>query len=244
MRPLKAWRYVGIYGGELMLCVGAVRIGPARQAFWALWKRDEKRLHERTTLGRGRVRLEHGRVQVLEQTVQVDVTLDETAGVETVCESGSSYGWTRKQGGIRAHGTVVIDGTAHRLNARAMIDDTAAYYERHTRWQWSAGVGVATDGRGVAWNLVSGVNDPPHGSERTIWVDGDPAEAPPCTFADDLLKVDGLHFAPEAVRERSENLLIVRSAYRQPFGTFSGQLPGAIKLAEGFGVMEAHDVWW
>ncbi len=49
---------------------------------------------------------------------------------------------------------------------------------------------------------------------------------------------------PEATRERQENLLLVRSAYRQPFGTFSGELPGPVPLAEGYGVMEFHDVRW
>ncbi len=54
----------------------------------------------------------------------------------------------------------------------------------------------------------------------------------------------GLRFAAEAVRERDDNLLIVRSRYVQPFGTFSGTLPGAGELREGYGVMEAHDVRW
>jgi hypothetical protein len=36
----------------------------------------------------------------------------------------------------------------------------------------------------------------------------------------------------------------VRSLYRQPFGTFSGELPGALQLSEGWGVMEDHEVWW
>jgi hypothetical protein len=46
------------------------------------------------------------------------------------------------------------------------------------------------------------------------------------------------------MRERHENLLLVRSSYRQPLGTFSGELPGGVQLAEGYGVMEDHDVWW
>jgi len=125
-----------------------------------------------------------------------------------------------------------------------VIDDTAGYYERHTSWQWSAGVGTATDGRAVAWNLVAGVNDPPRASERTVWVDGEPCEAGPSSFAADLSAVDGLTFTPEATRQRRENLIVVRSAYRQPFGTFAGELPGGIPLAEGYGVMEEHDAWW
>ena len=125
-----------------------------------------------------------------------------------------------------------------------MIDDTAAYYQRHTRWRWSAGVGRTPDGRALAWNLVAGVNDPPEHSERTVWVDGDPHEVPRCAFADDLTAVDGLRFRAEATRERRENLGLLRSFYRQPFGTFSGELPGGLALAEGYGVMEEHDVRW
>jgi hypothetical protein len=243
-RPLKAWRYVGVYGPELMLCIGAVRIGRARQAFWAVWDREQHLFQERTTLGRGRVRLEPGAASVLDGAVQVELLLEENAGIETVSSAGGSYAWTRKQGGLRAHGRVLIDGEPRAIDARAVIDDTAAYYARHTRWRWSAGVGLAQDGREVAWNLVSGVNDPREHSERTIWVGGEPSEPGPCSFADDLGSVDALRFEPEAVRERRDNLLLVRSSYRQPFGTFRGELPGGITLAEGYGVMEDHDAWW
>ena len=63
-------------------------------------------------------------------------------------------------------------------------------------------------------------------------------------FADDLSRVGELRFVEEAVRERHENRVLVRSRYRQPFGTFSGALPGGVALADGYGVMEDHDVWW
>ncbi len=109
-RPLKAWRYVGVYGEELMMCVGAVRIGPARQAFWAVWDREHSLLRERTKIGRGAVLLERGRARVLERDVQLDIRLEETAGIESICPSGAGYAWTRKQGGVAATGVVVIDG--------------------------------------------------------------------------------------------------------------------------------------
>jgi len=243
LRPLKAWRYVGIYGPEIMLCAAFVRIGPARQAFWAVWDR-RGRLFERTVLGRGRVSLACGRLRVLDGDVQIDFELEEGPGIEAVCPSGSSYAWTRKQGGIRARGTVALGGEPRAVAARAVIDDTAAYYERHTQWRWSAGVGSLSDGRAAAWNLVRGVNDPPEHSERTIWIEGVGREAPPVQFADDLSAVGELHFDAEAVRERRENRVLVRSAYRQPFGTFSGYLPDGLELTEGYGVMEEHDVWW
>jgi Protein of unknown function (DUF2804) len=249
LRPLKAWRYVGVYGPELMLCAAAIRIGPARQSFWAIWDRRAGRLHERTSLGTGTVRLAYGHLRVDDGEVRVEIELDEEPGIETVCPSGASYAWTRKQGGIRARGTIAIGDRRYPLDARAVIDDTAGYYQRHTRWRWSAGVGVATDGRSLAWNLVAGVNDPPAGSERSLWIDGKPHEPDPVEFAEDLTSIRFadhrlLGFRPEAVRERRENLLLVRSSYRQPFGSFDGELEGGIRVAEGYGVMEEHDVFW
>src|SRR5688500_19528137 len=35
-RPLKRWRYVGVYGPEIQLCVGEARIGPAPVRWWAI----------------------------------------------------------------------------------------------------------------------------------------------------------------------------------------------------------------
>ena len=222
-----------------------------------MWDRAPRRLHERTRLGRGGVRVgldRPGRVLVVAEDVEIDLELEEVDGVETVCPSGDAYAWTRKQGGVRAHGTVMLGRVVREVDALAVIDDSAGYHARHTAWHWSAGVGRADDGRAVAWNLVAGVNDPPHDSERTVWVDGEPLEVGPAARFDArpvsaVATSDGvaLRFASEAVRERHENLLLVRSDYRQPFGTFSGTLPapGArLALAEGWGVMEAHKAVW
>jgi hypothetical protein len=243
-RPLKAWRYVGVFGPELMLCAAIVRIGRARQSFWAAWDRRHGTLYERTMLRRGAIELGAGFARVRDRGVSVDLQLDEEAGIEAVCPAGEGYAWTRKQGGVPVRGTAQLHGGARRIQARAVIDDTAAYYQRHTTWQWSAGVGRSLEGQELAWNLVSGVNDPTVSSERTVWIDGRPHEPGPSMFAPDLEGVDGLRFRPEAVRARRENLLLVRSSYRQPFGTFSGSLPGGVELAEGYGVMEEHDAWW
>jgi hypothetical protein len=228
----------------MMLCLAQVRVGPARQSFWAVWDRRRRRLEEWAGSGAGGLRLRTGVVELNRRNVRIQIELDEVPGVEAVVPSGSSYGWTRKQGGIAARAAVDIGGEVTEFEARAVVDDTAAYYTRHTRWRWCAGVGLSDDGRALAWNLVSGVNDPPVGSERTVWVDARPHEVPPCSFSDDLTSVDGLRFAPEATVQRRQNLVVVRSSYRQPFGTFSGQLPGGVTLAEGYGVTEEHDAWW
>jgi hypothetical protein len=248
-RLLKRWRWVGVYGPDLLMCVGAVRVGPARQSFWAVWERDRRALSERTVRRAGGVELEPGRVLVRDGDVEIDVRLEEGEGVEVVAPAGSGYVWTTKQARVPARGTVTVGGRRRDVDSLAAIDDWAGYPERHTSWLWCNGAGTAVDGRGVAWNLVVGVNDPPAGSERTVWVDGAPAEVGPVSFADDLSSVafaEGgeLRFASEAVRRRSENLLVVRSSYEQPFGTFAGTLPSGIELKDGYGVMERHEAVW
>ncbi|UGS38110.1 DUF2804 domain-containing protein [Capillimicrobium parvum] len=254
-RALKRWRYVGVFGPERMLCVGLAHVGGVPQAWWAVWDRGAGSLRERTIFARPRaiVRFGHGpgRVTVRDRDVRIDLELDEGRGVETVCPHGGGTGWiwTRKQAGIAARGSVRLGERAFAVDGLAVVDDTAGYHARHTAWRWSAGVGRTADGQVAGWNLVSGVNDPPHDSERTVWLDGAPREAGPCTFADDLSAVrtaDGgdLAFRAEATRERHDELLLVRSDYRQPFGTFSGVLPGGAGLAEGFGVMEDHRARW
>lgn len=250
-RPRKQWRYVGVFSDRLMLCAGLARVGPVPQAWWAVWDRHGEALYERTVLVRpGRVvTLRDGSVAVRDGDLVIDLVLDEGPGVETVCAHGEGYVWTRKQAAVPARGTVRLAGAEHRVDALAVVDDTAGFHARHTEWRWSAGVGRSEAGAVVGWNLVAGVNDPPQRSERSVWVDGAASEVGPVTFADDLGGVafaegGALRFATEATRERHDELLVVRSDYVQPFGTFAGTLPGAGALAEGFGVMEHHVARW
>ena len=235
-----------------MACASLIRVGPLRQAFWALLGRADGRLRERTRFlgGHRAVQLEQGRMCISDGAVLLDLRLEEDAGIEALCAHGGGQVWTHKQAGIAARGSVRLDGgPASEIDALAVIDDTAGYHARDTQWQWTAGVGESPEGVALAWNLVTGVNDPPHGSERAVWVAGSPSEAPPVAFAPDLSMiscVDGseLRFLAEAERSRSENLLIIQSDYRAPFGAFSGTLPGGISLAHGLGVVEHHRARW
>ena len=246
---LKRWRYVGVYGPELMLCIGLARIGPTLQSWWAVWDREPRRLHERTRHGAGGVVLARNRADVDGGKVQIALSFDEEPGIEVVTPDGSGYAWTRKQAGIRVRGQVYVAGAQRRVDALGMIDDSAGYHARETAWRWSTGVGEDDDGRAVAWNLVAGIHDEPEVSERTVWIDGEPRHVGPVEFAADLGRVafgDGtaLRFDGEAIRERHENLGLFRSDYVQPFGTFRGSLPGVERLRSGFGVMERHEVRW
>ncbi|MGH2979677.1 MAG: DUF2804 domain-containing protein, partial [Solirubrobacterales bacterium] len=233
----------------LMLCVADARIGPVAQRWWAVVTPGGE-LHGRTTVGRGGVMVVSGAAAVMTDEVKIALVLQESGGVEVASPtSAGHYIWTRKQADVPARGIVDIRGRWQPLDGVAFVDDSAGYHDRHTAWKWSAGNGLTSDGRAVSWNLVTGVHDAPHDSERTVWVDRKPSEVGPVTFARDLSRVSfseggSLQFTEWAAREEGMNLLLMRSRYRQPFGTFSGTLPGGIELAQGYGVMEDHDVLW
>ena len=178
-RPLKRWRYVGIFCEQFMACAAIVHVGPLKQSFWALYERDRGELRDRTRMlpRRSELALGPGRICVRDRGVSLELELTEERGIEALCPHGRGIVWTRKQAGVAAHGSLALDGGPPQpVRARAVIDDTAGHHARHTEWHWSAGVGEGPDGRALAWNLVSGVNDPPQGSERAVWVRAAPGE--------------------------------------------------------------------
>lgn len=270
-RLRKRWRYVGVFCDRFMLCAARAEVGPARQTFWAVLDREDGAMLECTRKprpgARGEVWSERGggepwvigsgeggvvtRIESSRGSVRAELRVGEGHWAETVCPSGEAGGWvwTRKRVApvrcrVELPGRRLIETDAHGIE-----DESAGYHPRHTVWRWSAGVGVAADGRPVGWNLVSGVNDPPERSERAIWAGEEVHEPGPVTFADDLGGLsfaDGsrLTFAAEAERRSRENLAVVRFDYRQPFGTFAGTLEGGLELAEAWGVMEHHDAVW
>jgi hypothetical protein len=236
-RPLKRWRYVGVFRRDLMLCVGDARVAGIPQRWWAIALPDGSLFEGSRGVAVGP---ERARVRGV-----LDLALARPAGVEVVSPHGRSYVWTRKLAPVNVRGAVSAGGRTFELDGEdGFVDDSAGYHARHTAWRWSAGIGRAEDGRAVAWNLVDGVHDALEQSERTLWVDGEAREVPPQEFAADLSRVGELEFHEWSARESRVNLLVLRNRYRQPFGEFSGRLPGGLPLAEGFGVMEEHDVLW
>ncbi len=249
-RLRKAWRYAGIFGEELMICAGVARVGPAPQAFWAVWDPREGILRERTRLlPRRQVALPGGRVVVRDGEVEVDLRLDPAGDPVAVTSShGGAPIWTRK-GPVRAVGTVRVGGRSTPVDAPGLEDHSAGWHARHTAWRWAAGAGAGEDGRALVWNLVEGIHDGPSGSERRVWVDGVPREVGPVAFDPDLRGVafaegGALAFRAEAVRARRDELGLVSSDYEQPFGSFSGVLPGGLAVVGGRGVMERHRARW
>jgi hypothetical protein len=245
-RLLKRWRYGGAWNAELSLCAARVYVGPVVQEFAALWDRGS--LWQRTWMLPGHVRWNGDALVVQDRDVWIDLTFDRGSSIEVVTPDAAAYTWTRKRSS-RVSGTARIGGQQYAIASPGLIDDSAGYHARHTRWQWSAGAGKDLQGRAIAWNFTVGLHDSPQNSERTIWIDGTPTEIGPVHFAEDLSAVtfsEGgeLHFTVEAVRQRHDNFILLQSTYRQPFGCFSGILPGGIELGEAYGVMEYHEALW
>lgn len=249
----KRWRYVGFFGEEAMLCAARAEVGPLRQCFWIFWDRERQRpaAHASLRPGSREVLLDGPLLEVDAPGLRASLRLGECEAVEATCPSpgGRGWGWTRKRAGVPIEGTIELPGRRWEVSGFGVDDESAGYHQRHTSWLWSAGVGEAGDGRRLAWNLVEGINDPPSGSERAIWVDGAPHEPPPVRFEDRaaIALADGarLEFLSESDHARDENLLLlVRSRYRHSFGSFAGSLAPGLDLAGGLGVMEQHDAVW
>jgi hypothetical protein len=183
-------------------------------------------------------------VGVADEAVSIDLVVEPDGdAVEVVSRHGASYIWTRKQP-LRVMGLLTLEGRTLAVDAPGLLDDSAGYHARRTAWEWSAGAGVTAAGERAVWNLVAGVHDAPRDSERTVWLDGVASEVSPVVFAEGLDAVGDLSFTPEAERVRRDDLLLVASDYRQPFGTFTGALPDGSELASGYGVMERHRARW
>lgn len=260
-RLRKQWRYVGFWSEELMISAARIEVGPVGQTFSAVLDRADGELHEWTRLRapgrRGEVWTDGGNfggertaavTRIASPGVEATLRISDGPWVEAVCPSGKrAYTWTRKRS-TRIECEARIGDRRVRASGHGIEDESAGYHPRHTTWEWCAGAGRSLDGRHLAWNLVSGINDPPEDSERVIWIDGEASEPGPVSF-DGLEGIEfgdrsRLEFSVEAERRREENLLLVRSSYRQPFGSFSGSLPGALELEHGLGVMEHHEATW
>lgn len=247
----KRWRYVGYYGEQVMFCAAWAEIGPFRTTFWSLWDRETGISLDQTRIrpGSSDLRIDGNRLTLESSSARVSLELGESEPVEVVCPSGRGWGWTSKRAGIPITGRIEAGGRSWEVEGTGVDDQSAGYHARHTRWGWSAGVGRASDGRALAWNLTSGINDPVSGSERAIWIDGVPFEPEPVVFTGletvTFMAGDHLDFHPGigAERRRHDNFGLIRSDYVHRFGTFTGHLAG-IELAEAAGVMEEHIAVW
>ena len=141
-RPLKRWRYLGVYRPDVMLCVADARVAGVRQRWWAVALPDGTLLE-----GSRGVELSAERAFVRDV---LDLELDEPDGVEVVSpHRGRPYIWTRKHAPVHVRGRVTAAGRTSELDGDdGFTDESAGYHARHTVWRWSAGIGRSEDGRG------------------------------------------------------------------------------------------------
>jgi Protein of unknown function (DUF2804) len=245
----KRWHYVSFWSSELILCAARVQVGPLSHDYFGVWDRVARRLSKGQGFLRRRVHMPPRRVIVEDDDVAIDLALRATDAFQVYRPEHRAYIWSYKELCREAVATVRLGGATREVVGTAFVDVNAGYHSRRTRWRWMAGAGTDEAGTAVAWNAIVGLFDTPANSERTVWVDGRPAEVGPVRFSEDLTSVSfaeggELRFREEAVLRKRFGLFLLSSRYDHSFGVYSGTLPGGVAVHEGFGVRECQDALW
>ncbi|MCW5833814.1 MAG: DUF2804 family protein [Labilithrix sp.] len=191
--------------------------------------------------------------------ISVDVAIDEATAppaISAIAEIGPSLASaTEKRALAAVRGSLVASGRRVSLDgALGGYDYTHGLMPRHTRWRWAFAMGRAADGAAVAFNVVEGFVGE---AECAAFAPGGvfPIREPRFDF--DAARPDApwrlvgegidLTFDVGAVHAQRTNLVLVRSRFLQPAGTFRGTLriDGRDVALEGVpGVVEDQDVLW
>ena len=172
------------------------------------------------------------------------------------------FNLTYKTAGLVTEGHLAVDGRTidfPRDTTRGLVDWTWGCPARETYWNWSSCAAVMPDGRTVGWNLATGINEGKN-VENAFWIDGelealgrvrfdyDPKNLLfPWEVTDENGRVS-LRFQPEGMRSENLNMLVIKSRFFQPFGTYQGTLTrenGEVVHIDGLpGVAEEHFALW
>ena len=167
-----------------MLCAARAEVGPLGQCFWVLWDR-ERAAASSTTPRCARAAARSSRRAAARdrrpRPARRACASARSAPIESICPSGSGWGWTRKRAGmpIDGHGR---DAGRRRCESTASASTTSrpATRPRHTSWHWSAGVGDARPTAAPSpgtWSRASTTR--PSAASAAIWIDGEPSRAGP-----------------------------------------------------------------
>ena len=171
-------------------------------------------------------------------------------GRRSVCPTGEDdgYVWTRKRP-VAVECDVRIGERRIRCEARGVEDESCGYHPHHTVWDWSAGVGETTDGREVAWNLVSGHQRPAAGL-RAGDLGRRRADASPGRRDLRRPRGDRARRRPARVHRRGRAQQGGVAAVGELLATASrsapspAPCPAGSSSPSGLGVMEHHDAHW
>lgn len=210
-------------------------------------------------LGKTRIAMTRGGsvlgLRVRMRDLEIDAAIDESAGppaITAIADLGAGL-----RSGTEKRGLLAVRGRARCGPRELRLDGGAAGYDythgllpRHTTWRWAFALGRSTAGERLGLNLVQGFVG---GAECAAFV-GDrlvPLAEP--RFAFDAAAPLGpwrirgpevdLTFTPGAAHADGTNLLLVKSRFIQPVGTFNGTIAGS--TVSGLpGVVEDQDVLW
>jgi hypothetical protein len=197
------------------------------------------------------------------QGIELSAELDAAAAppaVTAVARVGDDDGLvntTQKRALLAARGALRVGDFRRELRAAlAGYDYTHGLLARRTIWRWAFGLGHATSGEKVGFNLVQGFVGEP---ECAAWIDGEVFPLREGRFAFDahhplshwrVATADGgvdLRFKPGGMHAERKNLGLVASRFVQPAGVYTGTLRvGGRELVLGrvLGVTEDQDVLW
>ena len=252
-RPLKRWRYVGVYGADAdALLRRASASAGLPQAFWAVLGPRDGRCASARASAPAPSPSATARAARRDRGVAIDLALDgRRRPSRSSAATAAQYDLDAQAGRVRARGSVGSTARERRSTRAAIVDDSAGYHARAHR------VGVvapASASRATGGGRVEPRHRRPRRrarvSERTRLgrrraARGRPGRASPPTSRGALRRAAARCASPaRPQRARSDNLLLFARDYRQPFGTFAGMLPGGVELREGYGVMERHRARW
>ncbi len=162
-----------------------------------------------------------------------------------------------------ASGALEIGGEKVEFNSDrnvGLLDYHKAYYPRNTFWRWATFATIDATGELLGVNLTHNViEDDTRFNENCIWHGNSISPVGAARF--DIPKnptqpwtvrtEDGaveLELTPQGLRRERVNLGLVRSAYDQPYGLYSGTLvdSGGTKhdVEQAFGLAEDHVAKW
>jgi hypothetical protein len=183
--------------------------------------------------------------------LQATVELDATNEPPTLCavariEKGVAN-CTHKTACLPARGEAIANGVRISLDGHTgALDHTSGLLARETVWRWANAAGPQ-----VGLNLVEGFNGP---VENVVWQDGELHKVGAARILHDdgvdaawkVTTDDGavdLVFTPEGARREDKNLVVARSRYVQPIGTYRGTIRGR-QVTDLVGVTEDHLAVW
>jgi len=167
--------------------------------------------------------------------------------------AGGVANCTHKTVGLAASGSVAVGGVRFDLaGGTGALDHTHGLLARDTRWRWASATRP-----GLSLNLVEDFNGP---VENVVWIGDELLPVGPVSFAYDpsatsrpwgIRSSNGvldLEFTPIGERREDKNLLVAKSWYVQPIGTFRGviRIPERppLDVNDLVGVTEDHVARW